>query len=211
MLLSCRECRRVHIKEKPLLTINITRLIIHKGGWDGIPFNSSETHEQRKRLSLFQSVFHIKSLCCPNLELIRCFLLHLAGFLEEWHDVTSVSVCVYLAHTHTDQTLPPLLPSITLLWTAWHCFQAKNYHISSPPKTPCILLSQPTNNGGEILLLEEERGISCLSSSQRGHKCCESFTNWCLRMVGRKKRGVCVCVLHCFLCIFVLFLALTSH
>lgn len=41
-----------------------------------------------------------------------------------------------------------------------------------------------------------ERGISHLCSSQPGHKCRESFTNWCLRMIGRKKRSLplCFCV-----------------
>lgn len=46
-----------------------------------------------------------------------------------------------------------------------------------------------------------ERGISHLCSSQPGHKCRESFTNWCLRMIGRKKRSLLLCFVHiCVAC-----------
>lgn len=48
-------------------------------------------------------------------------------------------------------------------------------------------------------LWESREGISCLSSSQRGLKCRESFTNWCLTMIGRKKRGLLPCVCVCYI------------
>lgn len=73
---------------------------------------------------------------------------------EGCHDVTSPRVCVSHAHAHTGQTLPPLrYPSLD----SAALFPSQHDHISSPPNTPGILRSQPSDNKGEIPLLEEER------------------------------------------------------
>lgn len=126
-----------------------------------------------------------------------------------------VCVCVYLAHTQTKHYLHyfPLLPffrqrgivSKPKITTS----AALQIHPASFSLNPQQWRRNPSFGRGE-------RGISCLSSSQRGHKCRESFTNWCLTMIGRKKRGLLLCVrpwvsvLHRFLCIFVLFIAVIS-
>lgn len=109
-----------------------------------------------------------------------------------------VHVCVYTTcishgntcthiHTHSTNTTSitslhyPSLDSVAL-------FLSQNYHISGPPNTPHILCSQPIHNEQRNPSFgREEKGISSLSSSQRGNNCRESFTNWPLNLVNRQR------------------------
>lgn len=132
-----------------------------------------------------------------------------------------LSVSVYLEHTHT-HTQRPNTTSITSLYCpsldSVALFPSQKLPHQQPSKYtlhPSLSTHQQWRRNPSFG--RGERGISCLSSSQHGCKWRESFTNWCLRMMGRKKRGLlpCVCVksflVHiCVCCCYLLLASYTS-
>lgn len=105
-----------------------------------------------------------------------------------------VCVCVYLAHTHRPNTTSitslryPSLDSVVL-------FPSQKLPQQQPSKDtlhPSLSTHQQWRRNPSFG--RADRGISCLSSSQRGHTWRESFTNWCLEWLVERKVCFRVCV-----------------
>lgn len=101
-----------------------------------------------------------------------------------------LSLCVYLALTQRPNTTSitplyyPSLDSVALFPSQKLPHQQPSKYTRHPSLSTYQQWRRNPSFG------RGERGISHLCSSQPGPKCRESFTNWCLRMIGRKKRSL---------------------